>query len=56
MKVYIGTKLCGCTTRIICDECEGLQETLDEYKRDGLKIEYVEIEQAREMLKECNHK
>lgn len=55
MKCYIATKSCGCTIGAITNDID-YEETLEEWKDKGYKIDLVDVEEARKLLAFCNHK
>lgn len=56
---YVGKKSCGCATVAVVDEpTERAQvgKRVAEYIQQGYAVERVTVEEARLMLKRCDHK
>jgi hypothetical protein len=65
MNCYIGIKPCGCVTCAMVelpDDCKGegysedIERTIKEWRKDGMSITLVDVEEARNRLKVCKHK
>jgi hypothetical protein len=55
MRVYTGTKSCGCMVAVMADDLKRdyINETLKEWKRQGWTVRLMELEEARGQLKLC---
>jgi len=56
---YLGLKDCGCAVAAVVDEKnhqKDVAKSVANFIKDGLRIERVTIEEARETLHSCDHK
>jgi hypothetical protein len=55
MNCYIGIKFCGCVTCAILDygDTDEIHNTIIEWKKKGMSVELVDVEEARNRLKAC---
>jgi len=56
IKVYTGTKPCGCLVAVMIRGMETEQTELECWKMAGYIIEEMDIEEAQHKLKICKHK
>jgi hypothetical protein len=57
LECLIGIKDCGCVVCAMVDiDYDNKEEELNNWKKEGMKIERVSIEEARSRLTFCKHK